>query len=252
MLYRADTCSSIQIHKVAVWSQMIYDKWRYLNFAKSVLNYTQSWAGGWGLGICYIHVHFVSAPNVHILPVPSWSLSARKANLGRDNNARIRSLRIEIDELTRMCSQNNLNKFAKKLYKNTSPMKWKYFLHWRHAFTANDFQMHQQSLGSLVLQTRKLASKTEQFWKCDDFSGEISQLTDIQSSGLCCFVCRKQWIVHMKIASVRIPSNITYFLVDKSQSYFVLCLLFQLRHSVFSVWSMRLLSLVGIDVFHQN
>jgi hypothetical protein len=32
---------------------------------------------------------------------------------------------------------------------------------------------------SLVLQTRKLASKTEQFWKCDDFSGEISQLTDM-------------------------------------------------------------------------
>jgi hypothetical protein len=33
------------------------------------------------------------------------------------------SLRIEIDELTRMCSQNNLDKFAKELYKNTSPMK---------------------------------------------------------------------------------------------------------------------------------
>jgi hypothetical protein len=65
-------------------------------------------------------------------------------NLGRDNNARrrIRSLRIEIDELTRMRSQNNLDKFARKLYKNTSPMKWKYFLHWRHAFTPNYFQMH--------------------------------------------------------------------------------------------------------------
>jgi hypothetical protein len=25
-------------------------------------------------------------------------------------------------------------------------MKWKYFLHWRHAFTPKDFQMHQQSL----------------------------------------------------------------------------------------------------------
>jgi hypothetical protein len=30
---------------------------------------------------------------------------------------------------------------------------------------------------SLLLQTRKLANKTEQLWKCDDFSGEISQLT---------------------------------------------------------------------------
>jgi hypothetical protein len=28
--------------------------------------------------------------------------------------------------------------------------------------------------GSLVLQMRKLANKTEQFWKCDDFSGEIA------------------------------------------------------------------------------
>jgi hypothetical protein len=45
-----------------------------------------------------------------------------------------------------MCSQNNLDKFARKLYKNTSPMKWKYFLHRRHAFTPNDFQMHQQLL----------------------------------------------------------------------------------------------------------
>jgi hypothetical protein len=32
------------------------------------------------------------------------------------------SLHIEIDQLTHMCSQNNLIKFAKN-YKNTSPMK---------------------------------------------------------------------------------------------------------------------------------
>jgi hypothetical protein len=39
---------------------------------------------------------------------------------GRDNNARIRSLRTstEIDELTRVCSQNNLEKFAKKHFSN--------------------------------------------------------------------------------------------------------------------------------------
>jgi hypothetical protein len=30
---------------------------------------------------------------------------------------------------------------------------------------------------SLVLQTRNLANKIEEFQKCDDFSGEISQLT---------------------------------------------------------------------------
>jgi hypothetical protein len=40
----------------------------------------------------------------------------------------------------------------------------------------------------LVLQTRKLANKTEQFWKCDDFSGKISQLTDI-SYGV--YLCRE-------------------------------------------------------------
>jgi hypothetical protein len=37
---------------------------------------------------------------------------------------------------------------------------------------------------SLVLQTRKLANKTEQFWKCDDLSGEINQLTDMESMPL--------------------------------------------------------------------
>jgi hypothetical protein len=31
---------------------------------------------------------------------------------------------------------------------------------------------------SRVLQTRKLANKTEEFWTCDDFRGEISQLTE--------------------------------------------------------------------------
>jgi hypothetical protein len=33
---------------------------------------------------------------------------------------------------------------------------------------------------SLVLQTRNLANKIEDFSKCDDFSGEIIQLTDNQ------------------------------------------------------------------------
>jgi hypothetical protein len=33
---------------------------------------------------------------------------------------------------------------------------------------------------SLVLQTRNLMNKIEEFWKCDDFSGEIRSLTDIK------------------------------------------------------------------------
>jgi hypothetical protein len=31
---------------------------------------------------------------------------------------------------------------------------------------------------SKVLQTRNLMNKIEEFWKCDDFSGEIKSLTD--------------------------------------------------------------------------
>jgi hypothetical protein len=34
---------------------------------------------------------------------------------------------------------------------------------------------------SLVLQTRNLMNKIEEFWKCDDFSGEIRSLTEIKS-----------------------------------------------------------------------
>jgi hypothetical protein len=50
--------------------------------------------------ICYIHGQF------HILYIDYFlETSAHKANLGRDNNARIRSLRIEIGQLMRMCSQ---------------------------------------------------------------------------------------------------------------------------------------------------
>jgi hypothetical protein len=94
MLCRSDTCSSIKIHKVAV-SQMIYDwEWRYLNFAKCVLNYDRGRMDKGWVFVTYMAILF---------------------HLGRDNNARIRSLRID--------------KFAKKLYKNTSPMKSKYFLH---------------------------------------------------------------------------------------------------------------------------
>jgi hypothetical protein len=46
-----------------------------------------------------------TANRVHGQCLLSLNLSGRKANLSRDNNVRIRSLRIEIDQLTRMCSQ---------------------------------------------------------------------------------------------------------------------------------------------------
>jgi hypothetical protein len=71
------------------------DKWRYLNFAKCVLNYSYSWARVWYL----LH---------------TWPFR------GRDNNAHIRSLRLEID------GANAHARACAKLYKNTSPMKWKY------------------------------------------------------------------------------------------------------------------------------
>jgi hypothetical protein len=71
--------------------------------------------------LCAWPFRFTDQHSRHIHRRLSWNFSARKANLGRDNNASIRSLRIEIGELMRMCSQNNLDKFAKKLHKNTSP-----------------------------------------------------------------------------------------------------------------------------------
>jgi hypothetical protein len=102
---------------------------------------------------CYIHGQFHSptftAHHVHnyfleTFPCarPTWAETIMLID-------RIRSLRIEIDQLMRMCSQRWPRKICKKLYKNTSPMKWKYIssLNWRRqAFTPNDFQMHQQSL----------------------------------------------------------------------------------------------------------
>jgi hypothetical protein len=80
-----------------------------------------------------------------------------KKNLGR-------SLRIEIDELTRMCSQNKLCK------KILSSLKARIYHKW--------FPNASVVTWSHVLQSRTLANKTEQFWMCDDFSGEIIQLTD--------------------------------------------------------------------------
>jgi hypothetical protein len=50
---------------------------------------------------------------------------------------------------------------------------------------------------SLVLQTRNLANKFEEFQKCDDFSGEISQLTDKymhdETLHAACFIKNWRW-----------------------------------------------------------
>jgi hypothetical protein len=56
---------------------------------------------------------------------------------------------------------------------------------------------------SLVLQTRNLANKIEEFQKCDDLSGEISQLTDTSYANVECWMYQyvrriKQWTwMHM-------------------------------------------------------
>jgi hypothetical protein len=63
-------------------------------------------------------------------------------------------------------------------------MKLKYFLHWRHAFTPSDFQMHQQSLDHSYCKRENSLTKLNNSKKCDDFSGEISQLTDKRDSAI--------------------------------------------------------------------
>jgi hypothetical protein len=156
-------CSSNKIHKVAVWSQMISmaisgDILILQSACSTIAN------RGRGLGIVtYMAIPFHSqtftAHNLHRLL--SWNFSACKANLGSDNNARTRSLRIEIDQLTRMCSQNNLNKFGKKLQKHFSnEMKIHFFIEDTHLppKISNALAV----TWSLVLQTRNLANKIEE------------------------------------------------------------------------------------------
>jgi hypothetical protein len=123
------------------------------------------------------HSPTFTAHNVHRLL--SLNFSARKANLGRDNNARtVRSLRIEIDELTRMCSQINLDKFTKNVsnqMKILSSLKTRIYPKW--------FPNASAVTWSLVLQARKLANKTEQFRTYDDLSAVISS-SPIENSPL--------------------------------------------------------------------
>jgi hypothetical protein len=56
-------------------------------------------------------------------------------------------------------------------------MKWKYISFLKTRIYPQRFPNASAVTWSLVQQTRNLANRTEDFSKCDDFSGEISQLT---------------------------------------------------------------------------
>jgi hypothetical protein len=53
-------------------------------------------------------------------------------------------------------------------------MKWRYISSLKTRIYPQRFPNVSTVTWSLVLQTRNLANKIEEFWKCDDFSGEIS------------------------------------------------------------------------------
>jgi capsule polysaccharide export protein KpsE/RkpR len=60
-------------------------------------------------------------------------------------------------------------------------MKWKYISSLKSRIYPQRFSNAPAALTwSLVLQTRNLANKSEDFSKCDEFIGEISQLTDTE------------------------------------------------------------------------
>jgi hypothetical protein len=60
-------------------------------------------------------------------------------------------------------------------------MKWKCISSLKTRIYPQIFPNASTVTWSLVLQTINLANKIEDFSKCDDFSGEISQLTDQQT-----------------------------------------------------------------------
>jgi hypothetical protein len=73
-------------------------------------------------------------------------------------------------KITSKNSQNAVQKHLSNKMKILSSLKTHIYPKW--------FPNASTVTWSLVLQTIKLSNKTEQFWKCDEFSGEI-QLTDI-------------------------------------------------------------------------
>jgi hypothetical protein len=83
--------------------------------------------------------------------------------MGRDNNARIRSLRIEIDGANAHVQSKITSKNSQKLYKNTSPMKWKYISSLKTRIYPKRFPNASAVIWSLVLQTINLANNIEEF-----------------------------------------------------------------------------------------
>jgi hypothetical protein len=140
-------CSSIWIHKVAVYDIMAIS-WGAQTKGLIVVGGRVD-KGIYNL-LHYGQFHSPTFMAHHVHRLLSWNFSTRKANLGRDNTALltcIRSLRIEIDhanahvqsKITSKNSQKNCTKTLLQWNENT-------FLHWRHTFTPKDIQMHQQSL----------------------------------------------------------------------------------------------------------
>jgi hypothetical protein len=72
-----------------------------------------------------------------------------------------------------LCSQNNLDKFTKKFSQKLFSNEMKVLSSLKTRIYPKWFPNASAVTWWLVLQTRNLANKTEQFWKCDDFSGEI-------------------------------------------------------------------------------
>jgi hypothetical protein len=134
-------CYIARIHVVqSKFTRWQYDlKWATINGDILILRIV----GGWIRVRYLLHVYMA-------IPFHSPTFTAHKTTflklLRAEGQHGQTTIMLVYDELMRMCSQNTLDKFEKKLYKNTSQMKWKYFLHWRHALSPNDFQMHQQSI----------------------------------------------------------------------------------------------------------
>jgi hypothetical protein len=130
-----------------------------------------------GNTICYIglfgqfHSPTFTAHHVHYWLL-SWNFSAREANLGRDNDARIRSLRIEM--ISACAVKDNLEKFEKNCTKTL--IQWN-----QNTFFTEDtwFPNASAVTWSLYCKRETSLTKLKNFLKCDDFSGEINQFTDM-------------------------------------------------------------------------
>jgi hypothetical protein len=81
-------------------------------------------------------------------------------------------------------------KIRKKLYKNHLSNEIKILFLQKTRIYPKWFPKASTVIWSLVLQKRNLMNKIEEFWKCDDFSGEIRSLTDKNSESVMILVVR--------------------------------------------------------------